>query len=163
MNLPTWWNAPWWSVAGTVVSFVVLVVTVVFFIVSLSIARRNRREDQVQRRQDQAQHRQERAQDQAIRERDRVADQAAREASERERRISNIVEGYLRLAAGPVVQDTGVHALVVAGVKELRDSEEIEDALRRIVKRVGAGTFGAELRGLKPEDLKKFFDSKTAG
>ncbi len=162
MNPPTWWSAPWWSAAATLVSLVVLVVTIVFFIVSLSMVRRNRREDQAQRRQDQAQRRQERAQDQANYERDRAEDQAAREAAERERRISHVVEGYLRLATGLQVHDTGVHALIVAGVKELRDSEEIEVALRRIVKRVGVGTFGADLRGLKPADLKGFFDSKTA-
>ncbi len=138
MNLSAWWNAPWWSSAGTIVSFVVLVVTVIFFIVSQSTARRNRREDRANRRQE------------------RTEDRASREAAERERRISNVVEGYVRLATGHPIQDGGIHALIISGVRELRDDGEIRDAMQLIVARTGAHPLGADGLRLNPGCLKAF-------
>jgi hypothetical protein len=58
-------------------------------------------------------------------------------------------------------QDTGVHALIVAGVKRLRTSEEISDAISRIADRAGSYPLVGEARRLAPASLKEFFAEVT--
>jgi hypothetical protein len=58
-------------------------------------------------------------------------------------------------------QDTGVHALIVAGVKRLRTSEEISDAIGRIVDRAGTHPLVGDARRLAPASLKDFFAGLT--
>jgi len=60
-----------------------------------------------------------------------------RRATERSQRISEVVDDYLRyvIVHPPVYQ--GMWALLLAGVKRLRDNGEIQQALDRIEARTG--------------------------
>jgi hypothetical protein len=77
----------------------------------------------------------------------------------REHRIEQVVAEYMHLFT--THQDTGVHALIVAGVKRLQTNEEISDAIGRIVDRAGTHPLVGEARGLGPASLKEFFANVT--
>jgi hypothetical protein len=79
--------------------------------------------------------------------------------STREDRIERVVVEYMHLFT--THQDTGVHALIVAGVKRLQTSEEISDAIGRIVDRAGTHPLVGEARKLSPASLKEFFAEVT--
>lgn len=87
--------------------------------------------------------------------RHRREDRATVTTSTREDRIDRVVVEYMHLFT--THQDTGVHALIVAGVKRLQASEEISDAIGRIVDRAGSHPLVGEARGLAPASLKEFF------
>jgi len=57
--------------------------------------------------------------------------------------------------------DTGVHALIVAGVKGLHTSDEIGDAISRIADRTGTHPLVGDARRLAPASLKDFFADLT--
>ena len=77
----------------------------------------------------------------------------------REDRIERVVGEYMHLVTSHV--DTGVHALIEAGVKRLQTSEEISDAIGRIVDRGGPHPLVGEARRLAPASLKEFFAEVT--
>jgi hypothetical protein len=79
--------------------------------------------------------------------------------SRRDDRIERVVSEYMHLLT--THQDTGVHALIVAGVKRLQTSEEISDAIGRIVDRAGTHPLVGEARRLAPSSLKEFFADVT--
>jgi hypothetical protein len=79
-----------------------------------------------------------------------------RRRDERERRVGEVVEGF-----GRIIRDgerDGVRAFLRAGAKELKSSDEVRDAVDRIVGRHGTaphplGRNGAQTRQLP--DLRK--------
>ncbi len=76
----------------------------------------------------------------------------ARRAAERAQRIGEVVDAYLRyVEAG---RYAGIHALFIAGVKRLRDDEEIQQALDRIAAQKGE----RPLSDVDPGKLKAFCD-----
>ena len=77
----------------------------------------------------------------------------------REDRIERVVAEYMHLFT--THQDAGVHALIVAGVKRLQTSEEISDAIGRIMDRAGTHPLVGEARRLAPASLKEFFADVT--
>ena len=89
----------------------------------------------------------------------RREDRATVTTSTREDRIERVVVEYMHLFT--THQDTGVHALIVAGVKRLQTSEEISDAIGRIVDRAGTHPLAGEARRLAPASLKEFFAEVT--
>jgi hypothetical protein len=91
--------------------------------------------------------------------RHRRQDRISVKTSTREARIEQVVAEYMHLFT--THQDTGVHALIVAGVKRLQTSEEISDAMRRIVDRAGTHPLVGEARRLAPASLKEFFAEVT--
>jgi hypothetical protein len=91
--------------------------------------------------------------------RHRREDRATVTTSTREDRIERVVVEYMHLFT--THQDTGVHALIVAGVKRLQTSEEISDAIGRIVDRAGTHPLAGEARRLAPASLKEFFAEVT--
>ena len=86
-------------------------------------------------------------------------DRATKEASAREDRIVRVVADYVGLAT--THQDSGIHALLVAGIKELHDSDEIQDALRRITERAGAHPLEQAFQRVPRARLKAFFQEVT--
>jgi len=78
----------------------------------------------------------------------------ARRAAEHAQRISEVVDDYLRYVTAhpPVYQ--GIWALLLAGVKRLRDNGEIRQALDRIEARTGQ----RPLRDVDASQLKAFCD-----
>jgi len=91
--------------------------------------------------------------------RHRREDRATVTTSTREDRIERVVVEYMHLFT--THQDTGVHALIVAGVKRLQTNEEISDAIRRIVDRAGTHPLVGEARALAPASLKEFLAEVT--
>ncbi|MGH7305016.1 MAG: hypothetical protein ACRELZ_17170 [Candidatus Rokuibacteriota bacterium] len=91
--------------------------------------------------------------------RHRRAGRALVTTSTREARIERVVREYMHLVTSHV--DTGVHALIVAGVKGLHTSEEISDAIGRIADRAGTHPLVGEARRLAPGSLKEFFAAVT--
>lgn len=91
--------------------------------------------------------------------RHRREDRTAATTSTREDRIKRVVAEYMHLFT--THQDTGVHALIVAGVKRLQTSEEISDAIGRIADRAGTHPLVGEARGLARASLKEFFAEVT--
>jgi len=91
--------------------------------------------------------------------RHRREDRTTVTASTHEDRIERVVAEYMHLFT--THQDTGVHALIVAGVKRLRTSEEISDAIGRIVDRAGTHPLVGDARRLAPASLKEFFAEVT--
>ena len=91
--------------------------------------------------------------------RHRREDRATVTTSTREDRIERVAVEYMHLFT--THQDTGVHALIVAGVKRLQTSEEISDAIRRIVDHAGTHPLVDEARRLAPASLKEFFAEVT--
>jgi hypothetical protein len=91
--------------------------------------------------------------------RQRREDRVGVTALAREDRIERVVGEYMHLFT--THQDTGVHALIVAGVKRLRTNEEISDAISRITDRAGTYPLVGEVRRLAPDSLKPFFAEVT--
>ena len=91
--------------------------------------------------------------------RHRRKDRAPVTTSTREDRIERVVAEYMHLATSHV--DTGVHALIVAGVKGLHTSEEMADAISRIADRTGTHPLVGDARRLAPASLKGFFADLT--
>ncbi len=91
--------------------------------------------------------------------RHRREDRTTVTTSTREDRIERVVVEYMHLFT--THQDTGVHALIVAGVKRLQTSDEISDAIGRIVDRAGTHPLVGEARRLAPASLKEFFADVT--
>jgi hypothetical protein len=89
----------------------------------------------------------------------RRKDRAPVTTSTREDRIERVVVEYMHLVTSHV--DTGVHALIVAGVKGLHTSEEIGDAIGRIADRTGTHPLVGDARKLEPASLKDFFAGLT--
>ncbi len=115
-----------------VLNLIGLIANAVFFVANLLLATRHRREDRV------------------------AAFSAAREA-----RIERVAAAYVRLSTIHPIQDSGIHALIVAGVKDLSTSEEVGDALGRIVARTGAHPLGGDAKKLASASLKDFFTDVT--
>ena len=80
--------------------------------------------------------------------RHRRKDRALVTTSTREDRIERVIAEYMHLVTSHV--DTGVHALIVAGVKGLHTSDEIGDAISRIADRTGTHPLVATHGGLPP-------------
>ncbi len=78
----------------------------------------------------------------------------ARRATERAKRIGEVVEDYLRygIVHPPLYQ--GTWALLLAGVKRLRDNKEVQLALDRIEARTGQ----RPLNDVDANQLKAFCD-----
>ena len=91
--------------------------------------------------------------------RHRREDRTTVTTSTSEDRVGRVVAEYMHLFT--THQDTGVHALIAAGVKRLQTNEEISDAIRRIVDRAGTHPLVGEARGLAPAALKEFFAEVT--
>jgi hypothetical protein len=91
--------------------------------------------------------------------RHRREDHAQVTISAREDRIERVVVEYMHLVTSHV--DTGVHALIVAGVKGLHTSEEIGDAISRIADRAGTPPLVGDASRLAPASLKDFFAGLT--
>jgi hypothetical protein len=91
--------------------------------------------------------------------RHRREDRTTVTTSTSEERIERVVAEYMHLFT--THQDTGLHALIVAGVKRLQTSEEIGHAIGRIVDRAGTHPLVAEARRLAPASLKEFFAEVT--
>ena len=88
----------------------------------------------------------------------RAEDRQAREAQERQTRIIRVVEGYINLALSS--QDSGPHALIRVGVRDLRDNGEIREALDTISDHTGKQPFPQDdASQLVDADLKAFFDA----
>ena len=66
----------------------------------------------------------------------------ARQSAERERRISDVTDEYMRLVTATPLKYQGVMALLVAGVKRLKSHWEIAEALRRMTERGGQQPLG---------------------
>src|SRR5437879_409062 len=80
--------------------------------------------------------------------------------STREDRIERVVAEYMHLATSHV--DTGVHALIVAGVKGLHTSEEMADAISRIPDRTDPHPFAGDAGRLSPASREAVAPSSTA-
>jgi len=93
--------------------------------------------------------------------RHRREDRAAGDILAREDRIERVVVEYLRLSTVHPIQDSGIHALIVSGVKGLPTSEEIDDALQRIMDRTGTHPLGNDARKLPLASLKEFLTGVT--
>jgi hypothetical protein len=91
--------------------------------------------------------------------RHRRKDRAPVTTSTRDDRIERVVAEYMHLVTSHV--DTGVHALIVAGVKGLHTSDEIGDAISRIADRTGTHPLVGDARRLAPASLKDFFADLT--
>src|SRR5712692_2137485 len=91
--------------------------------------------------------------------RHRREDRATVTTSTSEDRIERVVAEYMHLFT--THQDTGVHALIVAGVKRLQTNGEISDAIARILDRAGTHPLVGEARRLAPASLKEFFAEVT--
>ena len=91
--------------------------------------------------------------------RHRREDRAATTTSTSEDRIDRVVAEYMHLFT--THQDTGVHALIVAGVKRLHTSGEISEAISRITDRAGIHPLVGDARKLAPASLKEFFADVT--
>ena|SRR2546425_4806023 len=81
----------------------------------------------------------------------------SRRRTERAQRISEVVDDYVRYATMHPLVYTGTHAVILAGVKRLRDNEEIGQALTRIEARTGQRL----LKNVDPRKLKAFCDEVT--
>lgn len=89
----------------------------------------------------------------------RQEDQRQRAALERRQRIDRVVEAYLALALAHPPLDTGERALVKAGVHDLRDDAEIDEALSKIADRTGRHPLGRRAPDIERAGLKAYFDN----
>jgi hypothetical protein len=131
MNPPLWWSDPWWRWFLTIAlaSLIVGIVTgTVFFLANWRINTKARRATERERR-----------------------------AAEREQRINAVVDGYVRIATNHPLYHQGIAALILAGVKRLQDSQEIQEALQRSAERAGHHPLGKDTAALNPSFLKEFF------
>src|SRR5262245_40198325 len=78
----------------------------------------------------------------------------ARRTTERAQRIGEVVDDYLRYAVVHSLVYQGTWALLLAGVKRLRDNREIQLALDRIEARTGQ----RPLKDVDANQLKAFCD-----
>ncbi len=131
MNPPPRWSDPWWRWFLTIAlaSVVTTLMTgTIFLIANWRISTRARRADEQERR-----------------------------AAEREQRINSVVDTYVRIVTTHPIQYQGVHALLIAGVKRLRDNGEIQEALRRSADRAGQHPLGGHATRLDSSALMDFF------
>jgi|SRR3989304_4951695 len=89
----------------------------------------------------------------------RLEDHRVREAQERQARIEKVIGGYIDLACSHPPQDSGPHALIRAGIRNLRGDGEIREALDTISHRTGKHPLGRDANELVHANLKEFFDA----
>jgi hypothetical protein len=111
-----------------ILNLIGLVANVVFFIVNLVLYFKQRREER-----------------------------ATENISASETRIERVVAHYVRLSTVHPIQDSGIHALIVSGVKDLASTDEISEALRRIVDRTGSHPLGRDASRVPTAALKNFY------
>src|SRR2546428_12790183 len=85
----------------------------------------------------------------------RRAGRRERDEDQRRDRIERVVSRYV--AAATSGRDSGPHALIGAGIRELSDDGEYRTALAMIAGRLGRHPLGGTAEQLTRPDMKRFF------